>query len=101
MRTITDEREAEEIRKASEAAGVPIHSVMNQAHWKFPLSSADPADVAESVKGMETSLRNAKLWGADTVLLVPAVVNAQTRYKEAWDRSAAQIRKSSCRWRSS
>jgi hexulose-6-phosphate isomerase len=49
--------------------------------------------VAESVKGMETSLRNAKLWGADTVLLVPAVVNAQTRYKEAWDRSTAQIRK--------
>src|SRR5512138_3482533 len=45
-----DEKEAEEIKKASESAGVPIHSVMNQAHWKFPLSSADPAVVAESVK---------------------------------------------------
>lgn len=91
--TITDEREAEEIRKASQTAGVPIHSVMNQAHWKFPLSSADPALVAQSLKGMETSLRNAKMWGADTVLLVPAVVNAQTSYKEAWDRSTVQIGK--------
>jgi len=29
-------------KKASEAAKLPIHSVMNMAHWKFPLSSADP-----------------------------------------------------------
>src|SRR6266508_1104834 len=66
---------------------------MNQAHWKYPLSSSDPAVVAESMKGMETSLRNAKLWGADTVLLVPAVVNPQTGYKDAWTRSVAQINK--------
>ena len=80
---------------------MPIHSVMNQAHWKFPLSSADPAVVAESVKGMETSLRNAKLWGADTVLLVPAVVNAadplQGRLGPLHGRRSA----SCCRWRSS
>ena len=34
-------------------------------------------------KGMETSLRNAALWGADTVLLVPAVVDATTSYRDA------------------
>ena len=60
--TAPDERTAEEIKKASEAAGLPIHSVMNMAHWKYPLSSADPAVVAESVKGIETSLRNAHFW---------------------------------------
>lgn len=91
--TITDEREAQEIKKAADAANLKIHSVMNQAHWKFPLSSADPAVVAESMKGMETSLRNAHLWGAETVLLVPAVVNPQTSYKDAWTRSQQQIRK--------
>jgi hexulose-6-phosphate isomerase len=42
---------------------------------------------------MEISLRNARFWGADTVLLVPAVVNEQTRYVEAWERSIKQIRK--------
>jgi L-ribulose-5-phosphate 3-epimerase len=91
--TTPDERAAEEIKQASEAAKLPIHSVMNMAHWKYPLSSADPATVAESVKGMETSLRNAHFWGAETVLLVPAVVNPQTSYKEAWTRSQQQIRK--------
>jgi hexulose-6-phosphate isomerase len=91
--TITDEREAEEIKKAADGARLRIHSVMNMAHWKFPLSSSDPAVVAESMKGMETSLRNAHLWGADTVLLVPAVVNPQTSYKDAWTRSTQQIKK--------
>src|SRR5207247_1101145 len=43
--------------------------------------------------GMRTSLHNAKLWGSDVVLLVPAVVNPQTSYRDAWTRSQAQIRK--------
>ncbi len=42
---------------------------------------------------MRTSLHNAKLWGAETVLLVPGVVNPQTSYKEAWTRSQEQIKK--------
>ena len=41
---------------------------------------------------METSLRNARLWGAGVVLLVPAVVNPQTSYGEAWKRSQQVIR---------
>src|SRR5581483_5473808 len=91
--TITDPAEVEEIKKASDAAGVPIHSVMNMAHWKYPLSSADPEEVAQSRKGMETSLHNAHLWGAETVLLVPAVVNPKTSYKDAWTRSTAEIKR--------
>ncbi len=91
--TVEDQAVAEEIKKASEATGLRIHSVMNQAHWKFPLSSSDPEVVAQSMKGMETSLRNANFWGADTVLLVPAVMNPQTGYNDAWTRSAANVRK--------
>jgi hexulose-6-phosphate isomerase len=65
---------------------------MNADHWKFPLSSADPAVVDRSVAGMETSLRNAKVWGADVVLLVPAVVNPETSYRDAWTRSQKVIK---------
>ena len=90
--TVTDPRVAEEIKNAAEDTGVKIHTVMNMAHWEFPLSSADPTVVAKSVEGMKTSLHNAKLWGAETVLLVPAVVNPQTRYLDAWTRSQQQIR---------
>jgi hexulose-6-phosphate isomerase len=91
--TIESTQEAEQIGTAASRAKLRIHSVMNQAHWKFPLSSSDPEVVAVSVKGMETSIRNAHLWGADTVLLVPAVVNPETMYKDAWTRSQQQIRK--------
>src|SRR5262249_53561788 len=64
MKTMPDAREADEVREASAKTGLRIHSVMNAEHWDAPLSSADPAVVARSVAGMETSLKNAKLWGA-------------------------------------
>lgn len=91
--TTPDPREAEAIKKAADAADIRIDSVMNLAHWKYPLSSADPAVVEKSMEGMRTSLHNAHLWKSDAVLLVPAVVNAQTGYREAWVRSQRQIRK--------
>lgn len=91
--TVTDQKEAEQIKEASDKAGIRIHSVMNMDHWRYPLSSADPQVVATSMRGMETSLRNAKLWGADAVLLVPAVVNPETSYRDAMVRSKAQIKK--------
>lgn len=91
--TTPDERLAEEIKRGADAASIRIDSVMNMDHWKYPLSSSDPAVVEKSLAGMRTSLHNAKLWGADAVLLVPAVVNPQTSYRDAWIRSQAQIRR--------
>jgi hexulose-6-phosphate isomerase len=90
--TIADPAEAQAIKEAAAQAGLVIHSVMNADHWKYPLSSADPEVVAKSVAGMETSLRNAKLWGCDSVLLVPAVVNPETSYKDAWTRSQKVVK---------
>jgi L-ribulose-5-phosphate 3-epimerase len=91
--TEPDEHKAEEVKKAADAAGIRIDSVMNMDHWKYPLSSGDPAVVEKSLAGMRASLHNAKLWGSDAVLLVPAVVNAQTSYHDAWTRSQREIRK--------
>jgi hexulose-6-phosphate isomerase len=91
--TVADPKVAEEIKKAAEDAKIRIHSVMNMAHWDNPLSSSDPAVVERSMEGMKASLHNAALWGAETVLLVPAVVNPQTGYRDAWTRSQSQIRK--------
>jgi hexulose-6-phosphate isomerase len=92
MQTIAREDEAAEVRDAAMRTGLRIHSVMNADHWRFPLSSGDRDVVNRSVAGMETSLRNAALWGADTVLLVPAVVDAATSYRDAWARSQQVIR---------
>lgn len=90
--TTPEEQQAEEIKNAADQANIRIDSVMNLDHWKYPLSSDDPAVVEKSLAGMRTSLHNAKLWGSDAVLLVPAVVNPQTSYRDAWTRSQKQIR---------
>ena len=90
--TEPDAGKAEEIKKAADSAGIHIDSVMNMDHWKYPLSSSDREVVDKSLAGMRNSLHNAKLWGSDVVLLVPAVVNATTSYKDAWERSQKEIR---------
>lgn len=91
--TTPDQGDAETMKAASEKLGLPIHSVMNMDHWEYPFSSADPAVVEKSLAGARVSIRNAHLWGASTVLLVPAVVNPHTTYKEAYERSQIAIRK--------
>jgi L-ribulose-5-phosphate 3-epimerase len=92
MQTIASKDEAAEIREAAEKTRLRVHSVMNMDHWRYPLSSSDREVVDRSVAGMEASLRNAALWGAETVLLVPAVVDATTSYQDAWTRSQRVIR---------
>ena len=90
--TEPDAGKAGEIKKAADSAGIRIDSVMNMDHWKYPLSSSDRA------AGREKSCRNAHVspqrqaLGTDTVLLVPAVVDAETSYHDAWQRSQKEIR---------
>jgi hexulose-6-phosphate isomerase len=91
--TTPDQAQAEAMKAAAEKAGIKIHSVMNMDHWKFPLSSADPTVVEKSLAGARTSLHNAHFWGADTVLVVPGVVNAETSYRDAYSRSRISIAK--------
>jgi L-ribulose-5-phosphate 3-epimerase len=91
--TTRDPGQAQKMKDAAAAVGIKIHSVMNMDHWKYPLSSSDPAVVEKSLDGARVSLNNAKLWGADTVLIVPAVVNAETSYRDAYKRSQENIRK--------
>lgn len=91
--TTEDPAAVAEIKRASNETKLPVHSIMNSDHWKYPLSSAKPEVVAACVKGMQTSLRNAAELGAQTVLLVPAVVNPETSYGDAYKRSREEILK--------
>lgn len=93
VRTLDSDSEAREVNDAANKAGLHIHSVMNMRHWDYPLSSPNPKDVEMSLEGMRMSLRQAKLYGADAVLLVPAVVRDDTTYEQAWERSQEQVRK--------
>jgi hexulose-6-phosphate isomerase len=87
---IADLDAAKEMGALARQAGVPIHGVVNG--WGGPLSDPKPENVAKGIASMETSLRCAKAVGADAVLLVPAVVNEEVGYAEAWERSQKNIR---------
>jgi L-ribulose-5-phosphate 3-epimerase len=90
--TEPDPPDAERIKKAADDANMRIDSVMNMNHWKYPLSSSDSTVVEQGLAGMRVSLYNAKLWGSDAVLIVPAIVNPKTSYLDAWTRSQTHIR---------
>lgn len=92
MEAVAEAGEAEEIRDLADRARLRIHSVVTQACWRHPLSAADPDEVRKGIRGVRTALDNARLWGADTILLVPAVVTATTSYSDAYARSQAVIR---------
>ena len=83
----------DEVREARSATGLPIHGVVDSAHWQKTLSDPDAAVRAEGVEALRTALRDAQAYGASTVLLVPAVVNKSVSYDDAYRRSQVEIRK--------
>ncbi len=80
---ISDPVECDLMRLAATAAGMRIHSVI-YGGWDPPLTHPDPAQRARSVRNAVAAMEGAARMGADCILLVPGVVNAQTRYQDAW-----------------
>ena len=81
-------------RDAAEAEGLEIPSVAGGLYWGKPFTSDDPAVRKEAVAVAEKHLMAASILGADTILVVPGVVNAffipdcpVVRYDVAWERA--------------
>jgi hexulose-6-phosphate isomerase len=83
----------QEVLDAMKTCGLAAASVCCSTHWKKPLSDPSPAVREEGLRGLEQALRDAKAYGASSVLLVPAVVNKQVSYADAYTRSQTEIRK--------
>ena len=82
-----------EILDARDKSGIIIPGVVNSVHWKSPMSDPNPEVRNKCTKSMIDALHKCKLYGGTTVLLVPAVVNVNVSYEEAWDRSTEEIKK--------
>jgi len=78
---------------AQEATGVKVHGVIDSVHWNQPLSSPDAGVRAEGLDALVGALEDARFFGADTVLLVPGVVNKDATFEQCWQRSQAEVRK--------
>jgi L-ribulose-5-phosphate 3-epimerase len=83
----------DEVLKARDETGLIIPSVCGRDHWNKPLSHPDPKVREEGLEALKQTLRDAKRYGATSILLVPAVVNKDISYDEAYTRSQAEIRK--------
>ena len=81
-----------EVLKARDASGLVINGTVYANHWSRPLSDPDPAVRAASTESLKTALRETKLLGGTSVLLVPAVVSKAVSYDDAYRRSQEQIR---------
>ena len=82
----------DEVMRAMKETGLKAASVCGKHHWAKPLSSPDEKVRAESLEALKQTLRDAKRYGAPTVLLVPGVARDGVTYEECWSRSIAGIR---------
>lgn len=82
----------DEVLRARDESQLPIHGVVDSAHWRDTLSHQDPQIRAKGVAALRTAIDDSRAFGGTTVLLVPAVVNAKVSYAEAYERSQAELR---------
>jgi hexulose-6-phosphate isomerase len=83
----------DEVVAALEATGLKAASVCCNTHWRLTLSHPSENMREQGLEGLKQSLRDAKRYGAGSVLLVPGVARDGATYEQCWERSIAQIRK--------
>lgn len=81
-----------EVLAAKKATGLDVEGTVDSKHWAVTLSDPDAGVRAKGKAALEQALRDCKAWGGTSVLLVPAVVNANVAYDQAWERSSVEIR---------
>ena len=81
-----------EVLKARDATGLEVTSVCGVHHWNKPLSHSDAKVREEGLAALKQTLRDAKAYGAGSILLVPGVVNNEVTFDQCWSRSIEQIR---------
>jgi L-ribulose-5-phosphate 3-epimerase len=83
----------DEVLRARDRTGLVIHGVSGGRHWNDTLSDPDPEVVARGMEAIRQEFEDCKAYGGTTVLVVPAVVNKNVSYRDAYSRSQANIRK--------
>lgn len=82
-----------EANEAQKETGIKIHGVIDSVHWRDTLSHADEKVREKGLKALLGAIEDAKTVGADTVLLVPGVVNKEVSYEQCYERSQAEVKK--------
>jgi L-ribulose-5-phosphate 3-epimerase len=84
----------DEVLKAMGETGLKAASVCCATHWDKTLSDPDEEVRREGLEGLKHALKDANVYGASSVLLVPGkVVKGRVTYQDCFQRSVAEIRK--------
>ncbi len=83
----------QEVLDALGSSGLKAASVCCHTHWKQTLTHNDEATREAGLQGVLTTLRDAKAYGADSILVVPGTVSEEVGYDVAWERSITQLKK--------
>ena len=76
------EKEIAEVRKIAEELGLSLYSLSCGLCWDYRLSDDDVAMRQKAKDMIRKQLETAKFLGADTILVVPGVVNAEFSFPE-------------------
>jgi hexulose-6-phosphate isomerase len=87
------EMNQDEVLKALETTGLKAASVCCATHWYKPLSDPNPDVRKQGLDGLMRALRDAKRYGASSVLFVPGKVTEKVSYDDCFKRSVAEIKK--------
>lgn len=80
------------IKHLADKNKIDIPSISSSLFWKYPLSSSDTA-ICDKAKDVVCKMIDAaRELGADSVLIVPGVVNDDVSYKQAYDRALINIK---------
>ncbi len=82
----------DEVLKALDETGLKAASVCCSTHWKVLLSDPDERVRQEGREGLQQALKDAKRYGASSVLLVPGKVTGTVSYDDCFKRSVAEIK---------
>lgn len=88
-----NQHKLDDVLRARDESGLTIHGVVDSVHWNDTLSHPAPEVRSRGVEALKTAIRDSKAYGGTTVLLVPAKVDKQVSYADAYTRSQAEIRK--------
>ena len=81
----------DEVLRARDATGLSIPSVTCGTHSRL-LAQPAPSQRKAGVDGIQQALRDAKRYGASSILVVPGLVSESITYAENYERTQAGIR---------
>jgi len=85
INTFDDLDACRSLTQVARSIGIELHSVMASGHWTHPLSSRDETIRRKGIDNIQQSIETALVCGANAVLVVPGVVQADQPYGETYE----------------